>query len=238
MRGRIPFGSDEVGRHVPLDEGTDEYYVRLLVGRVVTAKPHITADALVSVVVGYFCGLAFVVSEGLSMRFADVMMIRGFDGCFIGCEGGRFSAGGRHMRADSEFVMRIVMRYPRIGVLLCEVIQSTAGDDANDVPTLVVVRGLEVTHHTFDDFLGNLTVTGELTSLALGDTTGNEVALEVAHRLGLTHTINETLTSLCGEVGCIVDGGCVGVSLDEGDETLLQQSEYLIGVADDGLIAV
>jgi hypothetical protein len=173
---------EEVGHHVPLNEGTDEESISAIeqLG-IVRGEPHITTDVIVGIEVGIRGRLTLHVSEGLDVRLTDIVMVCGgycihITNCDISC--------GSHMLADGEGVVRvIVLDRPRIEVLFPHIIETTALNDEDFVPSLVVERSLELTYHAFDNFLGDFAVAGELASLAFRDAAGHETALKIANEL-------------------------------------------------------
>ena len=145
----LSLGSDEVGHHVPLDKRTNEESIFILeqLG-IVRGEPHITADALVGVVVSLGGGFSLHVGEGLRVRLADVVMVCGFN-CGPALaelihQAYCLSAGFRHVGTDGEGVMGIIVgNIPTIYVLFGEVIQFATFGYSDFIPALIVERSLE-----------------------------------------------------------------------------------------------
>jgi hypothetical protein len=118
-------------------------------------------------------------------------------------------------------------------MLFSHIIERATYFDADFVPSLIVVRSLEGTNHTFDDFFGNLAVAVELASLALGDAAGYEYALEVAHNREMLDLVDDGFSTLGGEVSCVVDCGNTVVVGEVVEQASFEETKYFLAIAED-----
>jgi hypothetical protein len=198
---------------------------------IVRGEPHITADSLMGIEVGIRGRLTLHIGEGLDVRLADVVMVCGGDrihitNCGISC--------GRHMLADGEGVMRVVVFYrPRIEMLFSHIIERATYLDADFIPSLIVIGSLEGANHTLDYLFGYLAVAVELASLTFRETAGYEHTLVVAYTGPSPDFVKEGLATFGGEVGCVVDCGNAVVVGEIVKQASFEETEHFLAITDD-----
>jgi hypothetical protein len=77
-----------------------------------------------------------------------------------------------------------------------------------------------------------------LASLTLGETAGYEHTLKVAHTGKTLDLVDNSLTALCGEVGCVIDCGYPMVVGEVVKQASFEETEHFTGLADDVGISV
>jgi hypothetical protein len=77
-----------------------------------------------------------------------------------------------------------------------------------------------------------------LASLTLGETAGNKHTLEVTYAGEALDFVDDSLTALCSEVGCVIDCGHPVVVGEVVKQTSFEETKYFLAVADDVGVAV
>jgi hypothetical protein len=118
-------------------------------------------------------------------------------------------------------------------MLFSHIIERTTYLDADFIPSLIVIGSLEGANHTLDNLFGYFAVAVELASLTFGETTGNEHALKVAYTGETLNLVDDSLTTLCGEVGCVIDCGHPVIVGEVVKQASFEETEHFLAVAYD-----